>query len=45
MTTYIGQLVVAGYAELQMLDNGEFEIRFASGETYLLAETAILRLA
>jgi hypothetical protein len=42
---YIGQLVVAGYADLEMLDNGEAEVRFTSGETYLLAETAILRLA
>lgn len=42
---YIGQLVVDGYAEWAMLDNGEIEVRFTSGETYLLAETTILRLA
>lgn len=42
---YIGQLVVDGYAEWEMLDNGEVEVRFTSGETYLLAETTILRLA
>ncbi|MGE6784208.1 hypothetical protein ACQKGL_17000 [Ensifer adhaerens] len=34
-----------GYAELKMRDNGEVEARLASGETYLLAETTILRLA
>lgn len=42
---YIGQLVADGYAEWAMLDNGEVEVRFTSGETYLLAETTILRLA
>lgn len=42
---YIGQLVADGYAEWAMLDNGEIEVRFTSGETYLLAETTILRLA
>lgn len=43
--TYIGQLVADGYAEWDMLDNGEIEVRFTSGETYLLADTTILRLA
>ncbi|KSV81720.1 hypothetical protein N183_14505 [Sinorhizobium sp. Sb3] len=42
---YVGQLVAAGYAELEMRDNGEVEARLTSGETYLLAETTILRLA
>jgi hypothetical protein len=42
---YIGQLVADGCAEWVMLDNGEVEVRFASGECYLLAETTILRLA
>lgn len=42
---YIGQLVAEGYADWAMLDNGEVEVRFTSGETYLLAETTILRLA
>jgi hypothetical protein len=43
--TYIGQLVADGFAAWDMLDNGEIEVRFTSGETYLLAETTILRLA
>ncbi|MGV1760779.1 hypothetical protein ACQZ6F_00085 [Rhizobium sp. A22-96] len=43
--TYIGQLVADGYAEWAMLENGEIEVRFTSGETYLLAETTVLRLA
>jgi hypothetical protein len=42
---YIGQLVADGHAEWDMLDNGEVEVRFASGEIYLLAATTILRLA
>ncbi|WP_267552136.1 hypothetical protein [Rhizobium rhizogenes] len=43
--TYIGQLVADGYAEWALLDNGEIEVRFTTGETYLLAETTVLRLA
>jgi len=42
---YIGQLVIDGYAEWEMLDNGEVEVRFTSGETYLLGESTILRMA
>ena len=42
--TYIGQLVADGFAVWDMLDNGEIEVRFTSGETYLLAETTVLRL-
>jgi hypothetical protein len=42
---YIGQLVVDGYAEWQMLDNGEVEVRLTSGEIYLLSKATILRLA
>ncbi|HEX2843597.1 hypothetical protein [Hyphomicrobium sp.] len=41
---YVGQLVADGYAEWDVLGNGEVEVRFTSGETYLLAETTILRL-
>lgn len=43
--TYIGQLVADGFAVWQKLDDGEIEVRFTSGEVYLLAETTILRLA
>lgn len=42
---YIGQLVADGYAEWAVLDSTEIEVRFTSGETFLLAETTILRLA
>jgi hypothetical protein len=43
--TYIGQLVADGYADWKMLDNGEVEVRFTSGEAYLFCKTNILRLA
>ena len=41
---HIGRLVAAGFAVWDMLDNGDVEVRFTSGETYLLAESAILRI-
>jgi hypothetical protein len=43
--TYIGRLVIGGFAAWEMLENSEIEVRFNSGETYLLAETTILRIA
>jgi hypothetical protein len=43
--TYIGHLVADGFAMWKMRENGEIELRLNSGETYLLAETTILRLA
>jgi hypothetical protein len=42
---YIGQLVAAGFAEWDMLDHGDIQLRFNTGETFLLAETVIIRLA
>lgn len=42
---YFGQLVADGFAVWEKLENGEIEVRFSSGEIYLLAETTILRLA
>lgn len=43
--SYIGQLVAGGFAVWELLESGEVEVRFTSGETYLLAATTILRLA
>jgi hypothetical protein len=43
--TCIGRLFVRGFAAWEMLENGEIEVRFNSGEAFLLAETTILRLA
>jgi hypothetical protein len=41
---YIGQLVADGFAEWEMLDNGDTRLRFNTGETFLLTETVIIRL-
>jgi hypothetical protein len=41
---FIGQLVIDGFAEWEMLDNGEIELRFDTGETFILGEKAIVRL-
>jgi len=42
---YVAQLVADGLAEWDVLDNGQVQVRFNTGETFLLAETAITRLA
>ncbi len=42
---YVGQLVADGYAEWEMLDNGEIELRFETGEVYILSDKVIVRLA
>jgi hypothetical protein len=42
--THMGQLVADGFAVWDIRHNGEIEVRFISGEAYLLAETTILRL-
>jgi hypothetical protein len=41
---YIGQLVADGFAEWDMLDNGNIQLRFNTGERFLLAETVIVNL-
>ena len=43
--TAIGQLVTDGHAEWTMLDNGDVELSFNSGETFILAERVVIRLA
>jgi hypothetical protein len=42
--TYIGKLICAGHAEWRALENGEVELRFFTGELFLLANTTIIRL-
>ena len=42
--TCIGQLVARGYAQWDMLDNGDIRLRFHMGETFLLGEKMIIRL-
>ena len=43
--TYVGKLVADGFAVWEILADGEIEVRFTSGETFLVAKTTILRLA
>jgi len=44
VVSHIGQLVSDGYAEWSLLDNGDVELRFLSGEVFLLADATITRL-
>jgi hypothetical protein len=37
--------VYDGYAEWTMLDNGDVELRFFSGEVFLLADATMTRVA
>ena len=41
----IGRGVAAGHAEWKTLETGEIELRLPTGETFLLAEATIIRLA
>jgi len=42
--SYICQLAANGCAEWDMLDNGDIELNFNTGEIFLLAEGVIIRL-
>ena len=43
--TDVRRLVVDGYAEWDMLENGDIQLRLQTGETFLLARTTIIRIA
>ena len=43
--SYVRRLVVDGYAEWDMLENGDIRLRFQTGETFLLARAMIIRIA
>ena len=43
--TCIGQLVADGHAQWTTLNEGDIELSFNSGETFLLAERVVIRLA
>lgn len=43
--SHLGQLVSDGFATWKQLDNGEVAQRFHSGEVFLLADTALTRIA
>jgi hypothetical protein len=42
---YLSQFVADGYAEWHARDDGDFELRFATGEIFLMADTTMTRLA
>ncbi|MDR3487157.1 MAG: hypothetical protein P4M05_19905 [Bradyrhizobium sp.] len=41
---HIGQFVRDGHAEWTMLDSGDVELRFCSGEIFLLADATMTRV-
>lgn len=41
---HIGQFVHDGYAEWTILDNGDVELRFFSGEIFLLSDATMTRV-
>jgi hypothetical protein len=41
---HIGQFVRDGHAEWTMLDSGDVELRFCSGEVFLLADATMTRV-
>jgi hypothetical protein len=43
--THIGRLVAGGIAAWAVLENGDIQLRFNGGETFVLAETVIVRIA
>jgi hypothetical protein len=42
---FIDQLVAGGHAERRVLADGKIGLRLETGETFLLMETALVRLA
>jgi hypothetical protein len=43
--TCIGRFVADGFAEWNLLDNGDIQLRFNTGETFLVTKRVIVRLA
>ena len=43
--TSVEQLVAHGYAEWDMLENGDVQLRLHTGEIFVLAESVIVRIA
>lgn len=43
--TYIGRFVADGFAEWNVFDNGDIQLRFNTGETFLVTKRVIVRLA
>jgi hypothetical protein len=42
--TYLRRLVASGHAEWHLLENGDIRLQLLTGETYLLAKTAVNRI-
>jgi len=42
---YLSQFVNDGYAEWHARDDGDFELRFVTGEIFLMADATMTRLA
>jgi hypothetical protein len=43
--SYVRQLVADGHAEWGLLASGDIEVRFRTGESFIFAETTIIRIA
>jgi hypothetical protein len=43
--TYVRSLVADGHAEWDLRENGDIHLRLQTGETFLLADTTIIRIA
>ena len=43
--SHVARMVADGLAAWNIFDNGEIEVRFNTGETFIFAETTVLRLA
>jgi hypothetical protein len=41
---HVAKIVESGHADWAQLGNGDVELRFATGEIFLLADTAITRI-
>ena len=41
----IGEFVADGHAEWDLLANGDIQLRFNTGETFLLTQAVVIRLA
>jgi hypothetical protein len=43
--SYVRRLVVDGYAEWDLLESGDIQLSFQTGETFLLTRTMIIRIS
>jgi hypothetical protein len=43
--SYVGRFVSDGLAEWQQIESGDIRLRFHTGETFILSDTAMSRIA